>query len=813
MAGEMLQTRRNTSVGASLEEASLPSAAREYVHSMHQSAKATLLYGKNNVSVCPPECRQLLKGYLSLHQNGNGSLSVKWTPNELMHSESVQSAQAVIDRNKLWRYALHIAVEDIVYLHFHQRGSTGGSVVLVGADGIQHPPIHFPVGHHPLAFLSSLENGLLPWGQLDPPLWLHRGKGKVLPKLRRRSTVSAPSNGPLADRQLSNGQPPSTASMDADETGEDEALTHDYVFRVVPINRPGTFEDSGMGSPVSMSSGLERNGNGASSGPPSAGLVSSRLVALSSLSAKLKDRFLSLSSSPTSSPPPTPRSGDAEDESAEDGRRVVEHESVQKRFSEPVFSLSERETRDGTPVQMLLGTDVEDGQLTDSSLKTACDYMRYQIISRAFYGWLAHCRHLKTIREHLSCLVNHGILSEEGTEGGLTTEKWASLREQSRGGKEAAAAAEAELQRLVYFGGIADGELRPVVWPYLCGWVPWLSETEEVARATRLALEEALTAWMAVEAIVRQRDKEQLQAARAWREKGQPAQVSPRPEAGEGSGAEGERLPCSLSRDGTEEEEEEEEGNEDGEERARTPEEGEGSSFSPDLIDAFALNLHRIEKDVQRCDRNHPYFAGPENLEKLKNLMCSFVWGNLETGYIQGMCDIAAPLLVVLDDEVAAFGCFCNLMERMAANFPHAGGMDANLANMRSLIQVMDPELFDLMRHNGDYTHFYFCYRWFLLDFKRELSYADVLRVWETTWAARVAASPNFILFLALALLLLYRPIILDNNMDFTDIIKFYNEMAEKHDATLALQLARAQVARLQLLIQDDLHKPTNTPV
>lgn len=53
---------------------------------------------------------------------------------------------------------------------------SGGTVVLVSQDGIQRPPLRFPKGGHLLQFLSCLENGLLPHGQLDPPLWSQRGK-------------------------------------------------------------------------------------------------------------------------------------------------------------------------------------------------------------------------------------------------------------------------------------------------------------------------------------------------------------------------------------------------------------------------------------------------------------------------------------------------------------------------------------------------------------------------------------------------------------------------------------------------------------
>ncbi|XP_070075073.1 small G protein signaling modulator 1 isoform X2 [Drosophila takahashii] len=233
-----------------------------------------------------------------------------------------------------------------------------------------------------------------------------------------------------------------------------------------------------------------------------------------------------------------------------------------------------------------------------------------------------------------------------------------------------------------------------------------------------------------------------------------------------------------------------------------SPASSNGGVYSVELLEQFGLNLHRIEKDVQRCDRNYWYFAN-ENLDKLRNVISTYVWEHLDVGYMQGMCDLVAPLLVIFDDESLSYSCFCKLMERMIENFPSGGAMDMHFANMRSLIQILDSEMYELMDSNGDYTHFYFCYRWFLLDFKRELIYDDVFAVWEVIWAAKHVASSHFVLFLALALLETYRDIILSNSMDFTDVIKFFNEMAERHNAPSILQLSRNLVLQLQTIIEN----------
>ena len=43
----------------------------------------------------------------------------------------------------------------------------------------------------------------------------------------------------------------------------------------------------------------------------------------------------------------------------------------------------------------------------------------------------------------------------------------------------------------------------------------------------------------------------------------------------------------------------------------------------------------------------------------------------------------------------------------------------------------------------------------------------------------------------------------LDRQMDFTDIIKFFNEMAEKHEAVQVLDMARQLVSTLQTMMSD----------
>ncbi|XP_029921947.1 small G protein signaling modulator 1 [Myripristis murdjan] len=1101
--------------------------AREYVESLHQNSRATLLFGKNNVLVQPRDDMEAIPGYLSLHQTAD-LMTLKWTPNQLMNGNV---GELDSEKSVYWDYAMTIRLEEIVYLHCHQQVNSGGTVVLVSQDGIQRPPLHFPKGGHLLQFLTCLETGLLPHGQLDPPLWSQRGKGKVFPKLRKRSPQGScdsvsdkeedeatdyvfrilfPGNHmefvapELMDQGVNMWQPTprksscSSCSQNGSSDGSlpngcnqdraplkllcdtmkyqiisrafygwlaycrhlstvrthlsalvkptivDADVPHDargglsmevwasfiqdcsayeeneihrlvYFGGVAPTLRKEVWpfllghyhftmtekcrleideqmrtiyeqtmrEWQGCEAIVRQrerekhAEALARCSSGASveRGPVQRDSTISTDSSLSSSSEHQSAHSQNDSSSSTQAfesveavdqieSEPRPEEGEVDPGSAVKENPTGTLDSPQPpsyNISSPGlsdqhpgsdnnpaasdsalgFTVSQlsaetpglsgegygEETKPGSqPMRTVCETDITQPEditqpvskdsvsVTEKSKESDSEVVEGSEISENREAWQT---------SEVQCAdreAMHSLRNAEQEEKKVTTHELSKVLNAVDANTPLRTAPEntnvLRLEKEVYneyyqappLGQTLtiqahkskDLELESLCLPttekYICPSTEKMPETSE--KVEKCSDNIPLQVIMPCAAEPERRDIEAVVFELTESKKDKSAEIpyekpgsnSPvrqvlnalqsasrgsislsshskhSPDTGDSddspSALEMEDIPtgitCLSSEDsryrplaglaapsislaltkkvgsedlaldhhldtasntspegtdlGCSEEEPEMENvlsrqasievGGDAKHGESSQFSSEEQSYSQEQLDMYLINLHRIDKDVRRCDRTYWYFT-PSNLEKLRNIMCSYVWQHLETGYVQGMCDLLAPLLVILDDEVMAFSCFTELMKRMNQNFPHGGAMDSHFANMRSLIQILDSELFELMQQNGDYTHFYFCYRWFLLDFKREMVYDDVFSVWETIWAAKYTSSDHFVLFIALALVEMYRDIILENNMDFTDIIKFFNEMAERHNVPQVLMMARDLVHKVQTLIEN----------
>uniref|UniRef100_A0A8B9XC17 Small G protein signaling modulator 1 n=1 Tax=Bos mutus grunniens TaxID=30521 RepID=A0A8B9XC17_BOSMU len=836
-------------------------SARDYVESLHQNSRATLLYGKNNVLVQPRDDMEAVPGYLSLHQTAD-VMTLKWTPNQLMNG-SVGDLD--YEKSVYWDYAMTIRLEEIVYLHCHQQVDSGGTVVLVSQDGIQRPPFRFPKGGHLLQLLSCLENGLLPHGQLDPPLWSQRGK--------------------VSDRG-GPGSPRAGSSESTSSDKEDDEAT-DYVFRIIypgmqselvpqdlmdvsVSNLPSLWQPSPRQSSCSSCSQSGSADGGSTNG------CNHERAPLKLLCDNMKYQILSrafygwlaycrhLSTVRTHlsalvnhmivSPDLPCDAGhgltagiweqylqDSTSYEEQELLRLIYYGGIQPEIRKAVwpfllghyqFGMTETERKE------------VDEQIHACYTQTMSEWLGCEAIVRqrereSHAAALAKCSSGASLDSHL-----HQMMHRDSTISNESSQSCSSGRQNIRLQSDSSSStqvfesvdeaeqveAEGRLEEKptkIPNGNLVNGTCSPDSGhPSSHNFSSGLSEHSEPSLSTE---DSVMDAQRTAPLVLRPRDSSmddgQSSEATTSRDEATREELAVQdslesdllanesmdefmsitssldvalPEK-EGPAMEGWR--------GSEAEKQSQVDSED-----NLSEEPEMESLfpalaslavttsansEPELLDLYTVNLHRIEKDVQRCDRNYWYFT-PANLEKLRNIMCSYIWQHIEIGYVQGMCDLLAPLLVILDDEALAFSCFTELMKRMNQNFPMG-------CHGHTLCQheILDSELFELMHQNGDYTHFYFCYRWFLLDFKRELIYDDVFSVWETIWAAKHVSSAHYVLFIALALVEVYRDIILENNMDFTDIIKFFNEMAERHNTKQVLKLARDLVYKVQTLIEN----------
>ncbi|XP_065503029.1 small G protein signaling modulator 2 isoform X4 [Caloenas nicobarica] len=791
-----LGIRKRHSSGSTSEDR-FAASAREYVESLHQNSRTHLLYGKNNVLVQPKDDLEAIPGYLSLHQSAD-SLTLKWTPNQLMNGTLGDSE---LEKSVYWDYALIVPLSQIVCIHCHQQPESRWTLVLVSQDGTQRPPLHFPQGGHLLAFLSCLENGLLPRGQLEPPLWSQQGKGKVFPKLRKRN---------------------SNKSADLEEMPAEDTST-DYVFRIIypghkhDNNTSDMLEMQGFGASA-LSWQLEPCSQGSSCVSCSTGSSPRDVPAccpclrdrtpLKMLCESMKKQIVSrafygwlaycrhlstvrthLSAlvNHTIVPPDKPSSAaggltkevwskyqkDKKNYKELELLRRVYYGGVQHEIRKEVWPFLLGHYKFGMAKKEMEQVD-EDIALRYQKVMAewkACEVIVKQREKESHSATLAKFSSGSSIDSHVQRLIHRD--STISNDVFISVDEADSAERDSKGrddpgftvvSADTPAAAAAVEQQSVEFDSPDSGLPSSRNYSVASGILSSIDDGQSVS------FEDGAEEETSADLERTGPDVARMQKARMVVLQSQDS-VSEEQLCSQADYLMDVASVCTAS-------------------------------YTIELLDTVALNLHRIDKDVQRCDRNYWYFTA-DNLEKLRNVMCSYVWEHLEVGYVQGMCDLLAPLMVILDNDQLAYSCFSYLMKRMSQNFPNGGAMDTHFANMRSLIQILDSELFELMHQNGDYTHFYFCYRWFLLDFKRELLYEDVFTVWEVIWAAKHISSEHFVLFIALALVEVYREIIRDNNMDFTDIIKFFNEMAEHHNAEEILRIARDLVYKVQTLIEN----------
>ncbi|KAL2917576.1 GTPase activating protein [Polyrhizophydium stewartii] len=279
--------------------------------------------------------------------------------------------------------------------------------------------------------------------------------------------------------------------------------------------------------------------------------------------------------------------------------------------------------------------------------------------------------------------------------------------------------------------------------------------------------------------------------------------------------------------------------------------------------DDLADNIMRIEKDVVRTDRGHPFFASstvrqitqtdlqrPQSptqaplagssaargapaartslpnsggaslpasprsstastapfgsqfrltghLEQLRDILVTYSTSpeNDGLGFVQGMADLAAPILVVMKgNEADTYWCFVWMMERLKDNFRKDGsGMRRNLETMETMMRVLDPGLHVHLKVI-DALNLFCCFRWFLVLFKREFEFDDVLRIWELWASDRYTTDLQH--FIAMAILDEHRDAIVRHLLTFDEVLKYIN------DLSMNMRLDRILVRAEQLYLR-----------
>jgi hypothetical protein len=238
-------------------------------------------------------------------------------------------------------------------------------------------------------------------------------------------------------------------------------------------------------------------------------------------------------------------------------------------------------------------------------------------------------------------------------------------------------------------------------------------------------------------------------------------------------------------------------------------------SYSPSQAAVSKERAIESAKAVFLKDYDHlePYRI--HHASRLVAILEAYAIYDQEIGYCQGMSDLLAPLLAVLEDDDEAFWCFAGFMRKARHNFRlDEVGIRRQLSMVARIIKYKD---FHLYRHLEmlQAEDCFFVYRMVVVLFRRELTFEQTLCLWEVMWADQAAnraeiansswrklqlgAPPtdDLLLYAIAASVLQKRKLIIESYSSMDEIIRECNSMAGQLDIWKLLDDAHDLVVTL----------------
>ncbi|CAD6213273.1 unnamed protein product [Miscanthus lutarioriparius] len=238
-------------------------------------------------------------------------------------------------------------------------------------------------------------------------------------------------------------------------------------------------------------------------------------------------------------------------------------------------------------------------------------------------------------------------------------------------------------------------------------------------------------------------------------------------------------------------------------------------SYSPSQASVSKERAIESAKAVFLKDYDHlePYRI--HHASRLVAILEAYAIYDQEIGYCQGMSDLLAPLLAVLEEDDEAFWCFAGFMRKARHNFRlDEVGIRRQLNMVARIIKYKD---FHLYRHLEmlQAEDCLFVYRMVVVMFRKELTFEQTLCLWEVMWADQAAnhaeiaksswrklqlgAPPtdDLLLYAIAASVLQKRKLIIESYSSMDEIIRECNSMAGQLDIWKLLDDAHDLVVTL----------------